>query len=397
MTILKLRSRPSLIISQFVFLALSACSDGELLNAFSSSSTDSKQVSNVVNTPSSTATASTATSNTAVTSAAKVATATATTPTTTTAPSKTTNSTSSTSNSAPTPVAARTPAAAPTPLQAPVSTPAPAPVAVATAGATVNSLDVIVNDMALRNDFVLRGYEDKTVGWYVGPGYVVMGNIPNISNAPQDFQANNPNLAGLQLKAILPLVVLFDGTANSATNTRAEMRNIQLIIKSKSTKQWRVIGVSAGLGGFNTPKTTLFNGSVPEDKRTNADGSVQIKPPSDSRLTWHGWWNNGRTLIDSYDVEAVMITMQARLTVDNPSLPDDRDHAQLGIQIGADYYIDQNTSWQSINPAAMLSRTKRITKDWQAFNAMTFSNVGIQEPGGGITEASFRAAPPPLQ
>jgi hypothetical protein len=389
MTILKLRSRPSLIISQFLLLALTACSDGMLLDAAnsnstsssttSSSSTSAKQAGNVVNSPS-----STATTNTIAVPASKVAAAT--TITTTPSPTKTTSGTSSTNTAAPT--SARAPA------------PASAPVAVATpnaGGATVNSLNAIVNDMALRNDFVLRGYEGNSVGWYVGPGYVVMGNNPNTNNTPSFFKAANPNLLGIELKAILPLVVIFDGTSNSATNTRVQMKNIKLIIKSKSTQQWRVIAVSAGLGGFNTPKSTLFGGSDPENKRIDADGSVEVKPPTNPGLAWHGWWNNGRMAIDPYDIDAVFITMQARLTVDDASLADDRDSSQFGIQIGADYYIDTNTAWQVINPSAMLSRTKRVTKDWQAFNAMTFSDVGIQEPGGGISEAAFRASPPPLE
>lgn len=263
--------------------------------------------------------------------------------------------------------------------------------------ATINTLDTIVNDMRLRNDFVLRGYEHQSVGWYVGPGYNVMGNIPNTSNTMQDWKNNNPSLVGVPMRAILPLVVLFDGVSNSANNTRVHMRNIRLYIKSKATKQWRSFGMSPGLSGFNTPKSTLFLGSVAEDKRTNADGSVEIKQPNGGALTWHGWWNLGRTPIDPDDVEAVFVTMQARLTVDNPNLPDDRGNAQFGIQIGADYYIDVNTAWPSVNPAVALSRTKRVTNDWQAFSVMTFSDVGIQEPGAGISEAAFRAAPPPLE
>ena len=101
--------------------------------------------------------------------------------------------------------------------------------------------------------------------------------------------------------------------------------------------------------------------------------------------------------IDAADIDAVFVTVQARLVVDNPSLPDDRDAARLLFHVGADYYIDTNTNWTVPQPGVGVSRAKRVTNEWQAFSLATFSNVGIQEPGGGITEATFRAAPPPLE
>lgn len=251
--------------------------------------------------------------------------------------------------------------------------------------------------MALRNDFPLRGFEDRTAGWAVGPGYNLMGNIPNTDNTPWYFKQPHPDRLGQTLRAILPLLVLFDGSAHSATNTRVHFRNMRLYIKSRSTQQWVSYGVSPGVSGYNTQKTSLFAGSEAEDKRINADGSVEIKPPVNQALAWHGWWNLGRVSIQPNDIEAVFVTLQARLTVDNPALADDRAAAQLGIHVGADYYLDPSTSWDVIIPAVALSRTKRITNSWQAFSAMTFSDVGVQEPGGGITQAAFRAAPPPLE
>ena len=113
-------------------------------------------------------------------------------------------------------------------------------------------------------------------------------------------------------------------------------------------------------------------------------------------LAWHGWWNLGRVAIDPNDVDAVYVTLDARLTVDNTGIADDTNRAELGLQVGSDYYADTGSTWSSVNPAVALSRTKRITANWQSFNMMTFSDVGVQEPGGGISEASFRNAPPPL-
>lgn len=263
---------------------------------------------------------------------------------------------------------------------------------------TLNTIDTIVADMRLRNDLKLRGYEDKTVGWYVGPGYTYLGNDPRMTNSPKWFKEAFPqHINGRYMRALLPWLVIFDGVGHASKNTRVQMRNMRAYIRSRATGQWRSLGVSPGVSGYDTPKATLLSGNVPENKRTLGDGSVEVKPPSDPKLTWHGWWNLGRVAIDPADIEAVFVTVQARLTKDDPAGPDDRSTARLVLQVGADYYYDAKWQWTVGAPAVAISRSKRITPEWQAFNMMTFSDVGEQEPGGGITEAAFRASPPPLE
>lgn len=278
---------------------------------------------------------------------------------------------------------------------------APAPpgetTAPATATESINSLDEIVSDMRLGNDLVLRGYEDKTVGWYVGPGYVQMGNDPRTSNTPDWWKKAYPNMVNDNpLRAFLPWIVLFDGQGHAAANTRVQFRDMQAFYKSKGKGTWISWGRSPGVSGYATPKIGLFGGSISEDKRVNVDGSVEVKPPLDPNLAWHGWWDLGRITIDPLDVDAVFVTVQARLVVDDNGAPDDRDAARLLFHIGADYYIDAKTSWPGPQPGVGVSRAKLVTKGWQAFSFMTFSDVGEQDPGGGISEATFRAAPPPL-
>jgi hypothetical protein len=266
------------------------------------------------------------------------------------------------------------------------------------APATVNSLDTIVADMRLKNDLTLRGYEQRTVGWYVGPGYNQMGNDPRSSNTADWFKKAYPAFINDNyMRAVLPWLVLFDGEGHAATNTRVHVRNIRAFYKSRRTGQWISYGTSAGASGYGTPKTDLFGGSLREDKRTNADGSVEIKPPADINYAWHGWWSLGRVTIDPTDIAAMFVTLQARLVVDDASRPDDRSRARLLVQVGADYYPDPSTGWPGANPAVATSRVKLVKNEWQSFNMTTFSDVGIQDPGGGISEVAFRAAPPPME
>jgi hypothetical protein len=224
-----------------------------------------------------------------------------------------------------------------------------------------------------------------------------MGNDPRTTNTPEWWRKAHPHLVNSALmKALLPWAVIFDGAGHAAVNTRVQIVQFRAYYKSRSTGRWVSVGVSPGLSGYSTPKSDLFNGSIPEDKRKVSDGSVEIKPPSDSNFAWHGWWDLGRVDIQPADIAAVFVTLHARLVVDDAKKPDDRDKARLLVWTGADYYIDRNTNWSVPNPAAAASRSKRVTREWQAFSATTLSDVGVQEPGGGITEAEFRRNPPPL-
>jgi hypothetical protein len=262
---------------------------------------------------------------------------------------------------------------------------------------TLNSVDTVVDDMRLMNDLPLRGYEDRTVGWYVGPGYNQMGNDPRTTNTAAWFKQTHPELIDRRwLRALLPWIVILDGRGHAAANVRVHLRDIRAFVRSRRRGEWLALGHSPGASGHATPKRTLFGGSLGEDARALADGSVAIKPPADPRYAWHGWWRSGRVGIEPTDIAAVFVTVQARLVVDDPHEPDDRDAARLLLQVGADYYPDARTNWTVPAPAVATSRSKCIRRHWQAFNVMTFSDVGRQDPGGGITEAEFRAVPPPL-
>jgi len=262
----------------------------------------------------------------------------------------------------------------------------------------VNSLDTIVSDMRLRNDLPLRGYEGRAAGWYVGPGIVQLGNDPRMTNSPKWFKDSHPTfVSDTYMRAFLPWVVLFDGAGHAAVNTRVELQNMRAYYKSRATRQWRAIGHSQGLSGYATPKSTLLAGTIPEDKRTLPNGSVEIKAPADPKYAWHGWWDKGRVTIDPRDLAAVFVSVQARLVVDDPRQPDDRVKARLLLQVGADYYYDNNWRWTVGAPGVGTSRSKLVKNDWQAFNLFTFSDVGEQDPGGGISEAEFRRSPPPIE
>jgi len=264
--------------------------------------------------------------------------------------------------------------------------------------ASVNSVDTVVADMRLRNDFVLRGYESFKYGWYVGPGDVQMGNNPSFSNSPTwSIFYNNPAYAGAVAKAMLPWVVVFDGANHAASNTAVEMRNMRAYIKSRATGRWSALGGPTGVSGMYYGKPNTGLPALSDVELSSTETSTVVKIHSNPGYFWHGWWEGGRVAINPNDIAAVFVTVQARTVVADPNKPDDRGSAQLGLQVGADYYLDTKMTFsEGYAPAVGIARTKNITGNWQAYSFTTFSDVGSQNPGGGITEAEFRAAPPPL-
>jgi hypothetical protein len=284
---------------------------------------------------------------------------------------------------------------------APPTAPAPTapttpPVAPVAPSDKVNSLDTIVDDMRLVNDAPLAGVPAGP-GWAVGPGYVIMGNNPRGSGTPSWWQpADTTYKSDAYWNVILPWIVLFDGVGNAATNTRVEMRDLQVYAKSRASGAWSRIQDPSNVVGELYPKH--LQGDVTSTPDQQVNGNVTSVRPPGGDLLFHGWGTMRD--IDAPDVKAIFVTMQARLAV-GANGSDDRAAAKYLIHVGADYYPTAGTRVSAFTPSSYLpgvgvSRAKLVTNEWRAFNFSTL-DVAKQDPGGSISEAELRAAPPPLE
>lgn len=263
--------------------------------------------------------------------------------------------------------------------------------------APLNTVETIIADMRELNDLPLAGVPNSP-GWARGPGHVVMGNDPRGSRTPAAWRPRDPRLkSDAWWNALLPWLVVFDGVGHAATHTRVQVRQMRTFVLSRRSGQWSRVDADARLQGELYGKALTGAPVSSADLRMEGDGSVSIGIPGGERV-FHGW-NGARHPIDPADVLAVHVTLQARLIANGR---DDRDQAKVLIQVGADYYPDRNTgpsafAPESYNPGVGLSRAKRVSNAWQAFNFTTI-DVGVQDPGGAaISAAVLRALPPPLQ
>jgi hypothetical protein len=265
------------------------------------------------------------------------------------------------------------------------------------APATINTVDTIVDDMALPNDRELAGIP-SSYSWSRA-AQVIMGAEPRGTGTPSWWNVYDSRFkSGAYWKAILPWFVIFDGTGNAASNTRVQVRDMKLWMKRKSDGRWVLLDHAKSVGGELYPKSLQGANVFKPDTREDADGTA-IMPPGGS-MVFHGW-SNGFSSMDGADLDALFITLQARLVQDDPARGDDRAQSEYLLHVGGDYYPDRSTRVTDLAPAYYfpgigVSRAKLVTKDWQAFSFTTL-DVAARNPGGGaISEDSFRQAPPPL-
>jgi hypothetical protein len=261
--------------------------------------------------------------------------------------------------------------------------------------------------MSLENDSRLDGIPNFL--WATGPqpAAVLMGADPRGSKM-QSWWLTLPNVLPEYKDADLwtayvQWFLIFEGVGNGANNVRVEVRNPRTYYLSRSTGRWNVIGgFATGSTWFQAWKLDLTWANDNVDLRRLPDGSVAVRVPRGSPNVMHGIWPQGKIDLSSIvpDMEALFTTVQARLVVDNPALPDDRQSANLLMHAGADYYPTMTaTSADSFPPAAGVSRAKRITNEWQAFNFATL-DVARQDYQGAtasISASRFRINPPPLE
>ncbi|MEO6270105.1 MAG: hypothetical protein ABIP08_07360, partial [Lautropia sp.] len=91
-----------------------------------------------------------------------------------------------------------------------------------TTGRTADFVDTMISDMRELNDHPLKDV-NPVYGFSRGPGYVINGNNSGGSNF------------------MLPWFVQFEGAGNGASNSRVQIRNLRVFVKSRSTGAWATL------------------------------------------------------------------------------------------------------------------------------------------------------------
>lgn len=223
----------------------------------------------------------------------------------------------------------------------------------------------IVQDMQGKNEDNPHGVP-LSYDWAVGP-VVVMGNNPN----------------GWQ--AITSWGSLYEAAeGNPATNTRVNIRNMRTYLLQKSSGKWLLLQNTSQPDGAAYLESFSGDTNKPGDVRKEADGTISAK--AGGGYNFH-FYPTDRASINPRDIGGIVVVVEARLIVADPSKSDDRNIARYLLGSGADYYPGLTGGWPGnadYNPGVALGKMKYVQSEWRSF-AMTT-----------MTQSQLENNPPPI-
>ncbi len=230
------------------------------------------------------------------------------------------------------------------------------------------ALQLVLDDMTEPHEGIPNGVPDS-YGWGEKPriGY---GNIP-----PDGWNA------------ALPWGQVYtDVKGNSTTNTRFQIRNMQLWYLSKKENRWKEWSISSNIAGANYAENFQNDTNIEADIRAETDNGGGISSTLVTGYNFHFWNNDGRTEIDPEDIAGVWTSLESRLILDDPDATDDREEARLMMSAGADYWENVSIAWDQwkTNGDIFIGRFRYLTREWQTFYAHT------------LTEEQLKINPPPI-
>jgi len=160
---------------------------------------------------------------------------------------------------------------------------------------------------------------------------------------------------------------------NPATNVRVQIRDCALWMLSRRDRAWKLLRHSVAADGHAYREDFSNDANVLADVRREADGSASVKLVPG--YNYHFWPKSGRVPVDPTDIGGMASCFFARLVVDDPSKPDDRDRARLLGSCGGDYWRSKDAKWKAdwnSNNDWAIGRFKRLTKDWQPVTSCTY-------------------------
>ena len=174
--------------------------------------------------------------------------------------------------------------------------------------------------------------------------------------------------------------IYFASDGSPATNVRVQIRETSYWILSRQDGRWKRVQHSVTPEGSAYREDFVNDENLAADARREPDGSVSIKLVPGHN--YHFWPSEpGRVTVDTSDVAGQASMFLARLVIDDPAKPDDRDKARLIGSCGGDHWRAHGAPWKSDwsnNGDWAIGRFKLVTTKWQPFTACTLPPESIR-------------------
>lgn len=227
-------------------------------------------------------------------------------------------------------------------------------------------IDLLISDMTCLHEAKAQGVR-RGPDWYDGPP------IGHGSTPPQGWSA----------ATMWGQVYVAEG-GSPATNVRVQIREPVLLYLRKRDGKWHQLQRHVSVEGAAFRQDYANDDSEPADARRESDDSVSVKLTPGRN---YHFWPAGRAAIDPTDIDAMASASRARLVLDDPSAPDDRDRARIVASCGGDYRRSREAQWKadwSNNGDWAVGRFRFVRNDWAIFTATT------------AAAATLHHNPPPL-
>ena len=271
--------------------------------------------------------------------------------------------------------------------------------------APVLTAQTVIDDMGGPNDAPLLGVRPHR--WAVDPvpAQIAMGTDTRGCKAPAWWLQSGANQAYKDCEpwtAFVQWFVVFEGEGNSADNVRVQVRQPRAWYLHKTDEQWKPLSTTDTTSWFLATKDDITWVDQPMDIQRSGRQDLAFLVERQAAFSYHGLAGSGPVDISQAvpHIKAIFTTVQARLVVDDPSRPDDIEQAVWLLQSGADYYPDTAAhAAQVLPPGVGLSRSKRLTRQWQSFSFATLANArqDYTGPARALSPEAFSANPPPFE
>ena len=171
---------------------------------------------------------------------------------------------------------------------------------------------------------------------------------------------------------------------NPATNTRVQIRDLEIYYLSNVDLEWHVLQKNVLVEGAAYVEDFAGDINKPADIRQESDGSISVT--AGEGYNFHFWPKQGRTEFPANEIKGIFSTVRARLILDDQDGVDDREIARYVMGVGGDWWESMDAVWDNwtTNADMGIGRFRFVRSEWKSFNMIS------------IPEDSVRKYPPPF-
>jgi hypothetical protein len=162
---------------------------------------------------------------------------------------------------------------------------------------------------------------------------------------------------------------------SAAKNVRVQIRDMRAFMLRRSDHRWVTIQRSDVVEGGAYREDFAGDINVKPDIRPEPDGGISIRLLPG--YNFHFWPSTGRAVLDPGDIGGFVVTYRARLILDDPRGPDDRDRARIVASVGGDYWQSRDARWDQwkTNGDFAIGQFRLVRPAWRLVAAHTFSEA----------------------